>query len=218
MIIGLSGFSGTGKDTVALELAKLGFVVVSFADPLKRIVRDVFDFSPEHLWGPSHNRNTQYGNYPRPVRRGTDNPGEAFLTPRYALQTLGTEWGRDCYPDIWVEYALRVARRLGENWATRYSPQRGVYTDPLTIPLMREGVVIPDCRFLNELTLLRANDARIVRIRRPGKESPAFNHPSETEQLQLPDSDFDYVLQNDGAVADLPAKVASMLDALRSNA
>ena len=48
MILGISGLAGSGKDTVADILVKhQQCVKVSFADPLKRICRDVFDFTDE---------------------------------------------------------------------------------------------------------------------------------------------------------------------------
>jgi len=48
MIIGVAGNAGSGKDTVADHLVKHhGFVKVALADPLKRICREVFDFSEE---------------------------------------------------------------------------------------------------------------------------------------------------------------------------
>ena len=45
-IIGVCGQAGAGKDTIADFLVKdHKFVKLSFADPLKRICHDVFDFS-----------------------------------------------------------------------------------------------------------------------------------------------------------------------------
>jgi len=224
VIIGLSGFIGTGKDATAHVLERRhGFVVVGLADPLKRIVREVYDFKADHVWGPSQLRGTPDERYPRPVSRGTDNPGEPFLTPRYALQTLGTEWGRDCYPDTWVSYALRTAETLLSSDGSRaweYTGETGLHElDPALGPFYPlPGVVIPDCRFGNEFSRIRERGGKLVRIKRPGKEAPAFNHPSETEQLEYPDSFFDVVLLNDGAVEDLDARVASMLETLRSAA
>ena len=47
--------------------------------------------------------------------------------PRFALQTLGTEWGR-CYENTWVDYGIRMAQKiLAEGW--RYTPQRGVFKE-----------------------------------------------------------------------------------------
>jgi hypothetical protein len=93
-----------------------------------------------------------------------------LLSPREAMIELATGWGRKCYPTIWVEYAIRSCR----NW-------------PLT--------VISDVRFRNEVEVLRAAGARIVRVRRPVAELfVKTTHPSEIELNEIPDSEFDYVI------------------------
>lgn len=57
-IIGIAGrredgsSAGAGKDEVAKVLAaRHGYVIVSFADPIKRIAMDLYQFSFEQLWG-----------------------------------------------------------------------------------------------------------------------------------------------------------------------
>ena len=127
MIIGLLGVAGSGKDTVAdIFVRDHNFVKVAFADPLKRICKDVFAFTDEQLWGPSEKRNAPDERY---LRRKIENEfldhiGDEYLTPRFALQQLGSEWGRNCYPNVWVDYALRVAKTLlavGDLGAVRYT-------------------------------------------------------------------------------------------------
>jgi hypothetical protein len=41
-------------------------------------------------------------------------------------------------------------------------------------------------------------------------------HASEQEQLDVPDSYFDYVAQNDGPLEELPQRVAEMMFVLRA--
>jgi hypothetical protein len=52
---------------------------------------------------------------------------------------------------------------------------------------------------------------KLVKVSRPGF-GPANQHVSETG---LEDYEWDYELQNNGSLDDLPAKVASMLEALK---
>lgn len=61
VILGLLGPAGSGKDLVAdwLQLNK-NFVKVSFADPMKRFVSNVFSIDHDILWGPSENRNAMF--------------------------------------------------------------------------------------------------------------------------------------------------------------
>ncbi len=229
MLLAVAGLAGSGKDTVADILAKGNTVKCALADPLKRIVRDVFDFSDDQLWGPSFKRNEPDKRYPRPHGHWVNNkcaccgiPNEedilhvpCFLTPRYSLQLLGTEYGRHCFPNIWVNYALRVHEKLqigdcyydqreGLRWT---SSVEGVMTP-------KKSVVISDTRFKNELTLIQAAGGKVIRIKRPGVEVPAWQHASETEQMEIPDDEFDYVLDNDGTLDDLEGKVRELLQCL----
>lgn len=217
MIIGVSGFSGSGKDTVADEICRdpwiLGetnrgswFVKLAMADGIKRICHDVFDWSYEQLWGPSATRNIPDKRYPREG---------GFLTPRFALQALGSEWGRNCYENVWVELALRLSKQLVGSSEYVYSQVRGVIPASKVGPIEPwKGVVIPDCRFKNEFSLLREAGAKLVRVKRKGLEEPPYRHPSETEQTEVPDDYFDYVFHNDGALEDVPLKIADMMKEL----
>jgi hypothetical protein len=178
VLLGLSGVAGAGKDTAANILVDLGFVKISLAMPMKFICKELFDFSDEQLWGPSEARNAP-------------DPRYGGLTPRHALQTLGTEWGRACWPDIWVNRALKDAR-----WYFDY--------DAL-------GVVVPDVRFRNERAAIETAGGEVWRIVRPGAglAGAAAAHLSENE---LTDSMFDvsHTLVNDGSLEQLAAKVKGL--------
>jgi len=189
MIIGITGRAGSGKDTVAdILVQKHGFVKIAFADPMKRFCKEVFAFTDEQLWGPSSTRNKPDLRYPK---------GDgSCLIPRHALQQLGTEWGRACYPDVWVDYALRVANRL-----LNY-PTRGY--DPATWPDWTgkypptSGVVISDVRFPNEMRRLRASGAHIIKTTYDSGQNVSSNHESERyfDTLEAdatipPDADLD---------------------------
>lgn len=246
MIIGVSGLAGSGKDTLAGYLVRdHGFTILSLADPLKRICRDVFDFSDDQLWGSSERRNEPDERYPRndpAVQRArdiaanmTDNKVAipafvveeaakgpmAYLTPRYALQRLGTEWGRDCYYNVWVEYAMRTARRLlvdpDDGSVPYYDQRHGLSYRHLGPYGMPKGVAIPDVRFRNEIEGIKEAGGKVIRIRRPGAglRGLAGLHASELEQTAIPDVAFDYVVENDGTLESLRAKAAAALQHLR---
>jgi hypothetical protein len=169
MIIGLTGLAGSGKDAVADALvAWHGFFKIALADPMKEACQRWFGWSDEDLWGPSENRN-------RPDARW------GGLTPRRALQTLGTEWGRALHPDVWIEQALRVMRGS------------------------RDCFVIPDVRFANEADAIRRAGGRVVRVLRAGAGLPgeAGAHASEAGAF-----DVDGVLINDSSLAVLRLRAA----------
>lgn len=210
IIIGISGLAGSGKSLAAKYLKDYySMIDIAFADPLKRIVRDIFDFSEEQLWGPSEMRNKPDPRYPRPD--GT------FLTPRMALQQLGTEFGRNCYPNVWIDYALRLAKTASENPAKfDYDKKLGLYpSDRSSNPI--RGVVISDLRFKNEVDVLNQSGASLIRLKRDqaGLKGEAGLHSSEAEQLTIPDSSFNFIVVNNGDLGDLYHELRNvMLDVL----
>lgn len=189
MILGLIGHAGCGKDTFADHLVNnYGFCKVSFSDPMKRFCKEVYEFSDTQLWGPSNMRNSEDPRYPR-------NLGES-LSPRYALQTLGTEWGRGCYPNTWVEYAIRIATKLLQGGYV-YDAKAGIMQIPNRHKFYK-GIVFPDCRFKNEVGLIKGQRGTVVRIHRPGYDGNVgiAGHASEEEQKSILDSELDAVLEN----------------------
>lgn len=202
-LIGVCGMAGSGKDTFADFLVRdHGWVKIALADPLKRFCQEVFDFSDEQLWGPSEKRNAPDRRYviskgyeevvkrfeaTGDLERAASYAEQAYLTPRYALQQLGTEWGRRCYPDVWVKLALRNARDL----------LRPVDDSGLNGFGNIQGVVISDVRFKNEVAAIQDAGGTVVRLLRgaplPGE---AGRHQSETEVQEIPDSLFDHVIDN----------------------
>jgi hypothetical protein len=121
VIIGIVGKAGSGKDTVAHMIP--GAKLLSFADPLKEFCAQVFEWNRNTLWGPSENRN-------RP------DPRYGGLTPRHALQTLGTQWGRACYENVWVDLGIRRAKEWLE---TQVDIVGGDYAVRSNVPLLRSS-------------------------------------------------------------------------------
>jgi hypothetical protein len=198
LLIAFAGEAGTGKDTAASVLTKdYEFVAVALADPLKRICQDVFLFNDDQLWGESQFRNAPDPRY----MRGDVEGRTQYLSPRLALQHLGTQWGRHCYPHTWSNYALRVYRLL-QRGGYYYDRKSGLclcsgfgeYVQP------KANVVITDVRYEEEVETLKAGGAFIVRIRRNEKSSglskELASHSSETELGSLDPNLFDDVIDN----------------------
>ena len=136
-IIGLTGPAGAGKSAVAKILMNTyGYRLAPMAGPLKQMLI---------AGGLSHD--DVYGEH---KERPSDILGGQ--TPRHAMQTLGTEWGRDLiHPDIWVNM-----------WTDAY--QRIVRTGSL-VP--KQPVVADDVRFENEVKAIRDLGGVIVEVKRP---------------------------------------------------
>src|SRR5699024_8911126 len=79
------------------------------------------------------------------------------LTPRWAMQTLGTEWGRNCiHPNLWV--SAWKASIVG-----------------------KPRVVVDDLRFPNEEAAVRDLGGVVWRVERPGVGESS--HASESQRL-----------------------------------
>jgi hypothetical protein len=211
VILGILGQSGAGKDTIADYLVKkYRFVKVALADPLKRVCKEVYGFSDSQLWGPSEMRNSPDFRYPT---------GKGYLSPRVALQTLGTEWGRAMYLNTWIDYGLEVADDILLR-GMYYNQKDGVSKRSWWRRLMsrrRQGVVFSDIRFKNEIDQIRRrSNGFVVRVRRPGAVGLVGlkGHASEEEQKSLTDDDFDYTINNTGSLSQLYEEVDKMLKKL----
>jgi hypothetical protein len=107
------------------------------------------------------------------------------MSPRQAMQTLGTEWGRDIMgEDFWV--------RIMENRLNFY----------FDMP-----VVVDDLRFPNEYHMLRKRGAKIVRIQRDSIKDVG-SHPSEG---LLDGFEFDVTINNNGTLEGLYAYADSLV-------
>lgn len=250
MILGICGLAGVGKDTSADHLVvNHDFTKVALADPLKRIARDVYAFTDEQLWGPSAMRNGPDKRYLREVHErhdwlleATADRGEewrcdrcgllgkeqtddcrVYLTPRFALQLLGTEWGRRCYSNTWVDYTLRLAKellsgtkeydRVGGLQIPSYKAHQGIRYSEYNH--RTKGVVISDVRFMNEIDAIHHAGGRVIRVTRPtgGLEGAAGQHVSEKEQMSISDSLFDAVIPNDSTIEALCLRLDVVLRA-----
>lgn len=162
-IVALVGKAGSGKSTAAEYLmAEGGFRRVKFADPLKDMLRAI-GLGEEEIEGSLKNE-------PCAILNGQ--------SPRYAMITLGTEWGRNLIgPDFWTNL-----------WVRRATSKR--------------LVVVDDCRFLNEAAIVRQNGGIIIRIIRPDASGGTNygTHVSETEQDQIK---ADFEVENTGTIDDL---------------
>lgn len=129
---------------------------------------------------------THYGDLVKYICKSFFNwDGKKDESGRTLLQYVGTDIVRSHSPNYWVDFLVSVFRMFEENW---------------------DYVLIPDCRFPNEIDGMRnaGFDTVHIRVRRPGFESglteEQSNHPSETA---LDSVKPDVWLENAGTKEDL---------------
>jgi hypothetical protein len=211
MLIGVVGKAGSGKDTIAdIFVEKYNFTKIGLADPIKRFLKEIFDFSDDQLWGDSQFRTLEDKRYPRTVKGAL-----TYLTARYALQHLGTEFGRSCNEDVWANYAIKQYEKLMSDKVFRYNYKKGIYSiisgEFDGVKSKRpSGVVISDCRFNNEALKVKNNNGRLIKVIRNNlkKDKNSFRkHISETELDSIPEYLFNHTIINDGTMEDLHNEV-----------
>lgn len=140
-VIGLSGLAGSGKSTAASYLQSKGYELVKFAGPLKDMMRAI-GLTERHIEG-------DLKEVPCSLLQGK--------TPRFAMQTIGSEWGRDIIgPHFWIGL-----------WESR----------ALEILDMGGRVVVDDCRFPNEADAVRKLGGVVIRL--TGRGGISGGHASE---------------------------------------
>jgi hypothetical protein len=208
MIIGVCGFIGSGKDTVADYLVNLHhFRRESFANTLKDAVSAVFGWDRTMLEG----RTKQAREWREQQDNWWTNRLGIVITPRWVLQNWGTEVCRNGFhDDIWIASLENKLRNSTDD------------------------VVISDCRFPNEIQAIKQSGGIVVRVvRGPEPEwydaavsvnrGPNGNstwalsgrrlkqlgvHASETAWVG---TKFDVVLDNNGTLDDLYQQVKQLV-------
>lgn len=146
-IVVLAGQAGHGKDTAADVFVEHGFIRAPLAGPLKEMLKAlIVDVSRRPALAEA-------------AVNGVckEEPLEELggRTPRYAMQTLGTEWGRKLFGEkFWLDI-----------WKRKFT----VYYN----------IVVTDCRFENEGAYLKALGAELYVVRRPGFTKNVAAHSSE---------------------------------------
>lgn len=194
MIIGICGFIGSGKDTIADYLVNFhGFRRESFASSLKDAVSAVFGWDRILLEG----RTQESRSWREQKDEWWSNRLGIDITPRAVLQNWGTEVLRSGFhDDIWIASVENKIRHISDN------------------------VVITDCRFPNEIKALKSINGKVIRVKRTDEpywyntaidaNAGDYNAASLMKDFNVHYSeyawvgtDFDVVIDNESSIDEL---------------
>lgn len=114
--------------------------------------------------------------------------GKKNIEGRQLLQYVGTDKIRAVDPDMWVMFIIKILKIFPDNW---------------------DYVLIPDCRFVNEVKIMQLNfnDVKIVRIYRPNFINDLTEEQRNSEsETALDNYTFDYIVCNDSTLDNLKLK------------
>lgn len=212
LTLGIVGFIGSGKDTLANMICSTGscqnIVRKSFAAPLKDVCSAIFGWPREMLEGDTIKS--------RDFRETPDmfwsrKLGIANFTPRLALQLIGTDTLRNNFHEnIWLD-SLEYRLRSEQN----------------------ECVIITDARFRNELALIADMRGKIIWVQRgelpewydiaveANKGNVLARKKMQTTYCEVHESEWnwagypvDYIINNNGTMEDLQEQVNQLTGSL----
>lgn len=150
-LIGLTGPKGVGKTTFA---NKIGGQIFSLAEPIKDMLKVIIN--PKYVY---NDKEAQIPGFPEGI------------TGRKLLQSLGTEWGRNHFPQIWINPTREKLLDL-----ISASKATGTYA----------RAIVDDIRFNNEAEMIKELDGEVWLLQRDGFKPLSDTHSSEagvSEQL-----------------------------------
>ncbi|MER8422485.1 hypothetical protein [Mesorhizobium sp. M1403] len=179
-VIALSGPAGSGKSEAGRYLVDAhGYQTVKFSGPLKAMLRAFYD--SVGLKDPNE--------VERRIEGDLKEVPDLYLngaTPRHAMQTLGSEWGRGLMSDdFWIR-----------SWERKVDSVMG-------------PVVTDDCRFENEAEAVMAAGGEVVRLHPKVYRRGTSSHASESG---ISSDWVNHVVTNDGSIADLQDKMLEIIE------
>lgn len=166
MIIGLTGKARSGKDTAADYLcSRYGFERYSLASPMKRAVcammemdESIFDSTRKEV----------------PLKL-------VDVSPRYMLQTLGTEWGRNIIgEDLWLKFLQNMYDKL---------------------PISAK-VVVTDVRFENEAEWIRSVGGNVIHIESDPDLTERIDNVDHVSEMTIAKHSSDFMLYNPMSISE----------------
>lgn len=232
MIIGINGYSGSGKDTIGTIIQYLTSEAYkegrSYEKYLERSTNPIaFGMIYSHTW----EIKKWAGKMKQIASILTNIPINKFEDQEFKKTNLPSEWNYDIHGQgEWIELEMSVReflQRLGTD-----AMRHGLHTNTWVNALMSEYVmdkeyfndiangreigdgypnwIITDTRFTNEADAIKEKGGKLIRVHRKGV-NPINNHPSETG---LDNYEFDAIIYNNGSIEELIESVKVIMQSM----
>lgn len=176
-LIGITGRKFNGKDTLGnYYVEQHGYIRLAFADALKNVCANIFNFSEEQLYGNKKEEIDEFWN----------------VSPRTIFQYVGTELLRDqldkVIPNVGKDIWIKVIEKK--------------IFDILKInPNVK--FVITDVRFSNECNFIKTMGGVMIRVTRDCVNKLNNLNNYHSSEMEIDNLIVDIDLKNDGSIEDL---------------
>tara|TARA_B100000524_G_C23590689_1_gene348910 strand:- start:49 stop:669 length:621 start_codon:yes stop_codon:yes gene_type:complete len=198
-IIGICGYKGSGKDTLADFLVNNeNYIKIAFADFIRNALMKLFDWDESDF---------------NPDKKELKDPYWG-VTPRKMCQEIGTEFLRyHCKDFISTEFKLPN----GEVYNGTFHIKR---INKEIIKLLeidpKGNIIFSDIRFQDELDYIKKLGGFIIRVSRNNISTNEFsNHISEKNILELKNVDFE--IENNDTVLEFFKRIRVMIEHIEVN-
>lgn len=210
-VIGVAGWRGAGKDTIANFLVThAGFKRIGFADRLYQEVAQAFDVTVEFL----SDRKTKEQPLPELALINCKDPDaskhEGFVA--VFLATMGETSTLDSLKKP------RSPREILQVWGTDY--RRKMFSETYWVDSVRQTIskdkensyVISDVRFVNEAEVITSLGGTMIKVIRPSQESERKKSKAHESDVGLKGLHFDHEFINEEGTEGLEKLRKSVLD------
>jgi len=209
MIIGISGYAGSGKDTVGKIIQ---YLMGGKEDPLAFSIEAAIQKPEEYDWILEESSNWEIRKFADKLKDiaahllGIDQ--ELFEDQDFKRTPLPVEWWTPCDEGLQPMTVREFLQKLGTD-AMRNGLHDNVWVNALMADYYKDedDWIITDTRFENEAKAIKDAGGIIIRVERPGCK-PVNNHPSETS---LDKWNFDYKIANVSDLFSLKLTVENIL-------
>ena len=201
--VAILGKANSGKNTTANLIAKalckseLEYKIMAFADPIKEMVLEMFPWADHQcLYGSSKWRSK--------LLTTDAGKGKSLVSYRQVLIDLGSQ-ARAYNENHWINVF---------DFLVRIHPITSDYRNDSHIDY--NLIIVPDARYRNEFDYLRANGYFMIKIFRDS-DAPIINHSSETNQDQIKNEEFDFIIDNNGTLERLQENIKTIVENIRKS-